>query len=113
MVSNELDEFMEMLKESMLNAKEQAELQLLVKNRPEIYREKVEAQELGIDGIMKTTDGFRQNGKPAPQHSIDAALRRADERMLRESPLLQERKLKFSGGNLIPDKAAYKKEAKS
>ena len=113
MVSNEFDEFMTLLTEEMLDANIQYETQLLIKNRPEVYRKKVEAQELGIDNIMETTDGYRQNGEPAPQHSIDAALRRADERMLRESPLLQEQKLKFSGGNLIPDKAAYKKEAKS
>lgn len=112
-MSRELREFITMLKEEMLNAKEQSEIQTLIKNKPEIYREKVEGQELGMDGIMKTKEGYTQNGKPAPQHSIDAALSRADKRMLRESPLLQERKLKFEGGNLVPDLAAYEKEAKS
>ena len=54
-------------------------------------------------------DGYTQNNKPAPQGSIDAALRRTDERMLRESPSLLQYKLRFTGGLLVPDEKEYKK----
>jgi hypothetical protein len=111
MVSDEVDEFIDIFTEELLNPKIQKETQMVIKNRPEIYREKVEAQEFGMDGIMKTKEGYIQNGRSAPQHSIDAALRRTDERMLRESPLLIERKLEFKGGNLVPDKQAHKRAA--
>ena len=110
MVSDAMDSFFEGLVHDMQNPKIQAELLLVVKNMPKEYRNKVENQELGLDGIRKTKEGYIQNGRPAPQDSIDAALRRVDMRMLRESPVLIEKKLKFVGGELIPDKMAYRRD---
>jgi hypothetical protein len=109
MVSGPQDEFLEMLKAELSDPKYQEELRMVITQRPENYRKKVEAQELGMENIMETEEGYRQNNKPAPQGAVDAALKRADERMLRESPLLQEKNLKFSGGMLVPDIAKYKK----
>ena len=55
---------------------------------------------------MKVT---KKGSQPAPQNEVDAALERADKRMLRESPMLIEQKLVFKNGMLLPDKAAYMK----
>ena len=112
MVKDEFEEFMEMLKLEVSKPKYQKEIREVITNKPDAYREMVEAQELGFADIMKTEDGYRQNNKPAPQGSIDAALHRADERMLRESPFLFEHKLRFSGGLLVPDEKEYKKIGK-
>ena len=46
-----------------------------------------------------------------PTKALKAALDRVDKRMLTESPALVTYKLKFTGGNLVPDIDAYKKEA--
>ena len=109
MVSGPFDEYMELLTVEMSDPKYQKEMREVVTKTPVAYRNKVESQELGMENIMKTKEGYEQNNKPAPQGSIDAALKRADERMLRESPALIQHKLAFKGGLLLPDKAQYKK----
>ena len=109
MVSGPFEELMVLLREEISDPKYQEEIREVITKTPEAYRNKVEAQELGFDNIMKTEDGYTQNNKPAPQGSIDAALRRTDERMLRESPSLLQYKLRFTGGLLVPDEKEYKK----
>tara|TARA_R100000005_G_C4993153_1_gene200249 strand:+ start:2239 stop:2574 length:336 start_codon:yes stop_codon:yes gene_type:complete len=103
------DEFLEMLTAELSDPKMQEELRAVITQRPEVFRDKVEAQELGMYSIRKTDDGYKKGNQAAPQSEIDAALKKADERMLRESPMLIERKLVFKGGLLLPDKKAYKK----
>jgi len=107
MVSGPQDEYLELLTIEMSDPKYQKEMREVVTKTPENYRNKVEAQELGDENIMKTEEGYKQNNKPAPQGSIDAALKRADERMLRESPSLIEYKLVFKSGLLLPNKKQY------
>ena len=109
MVSGPFDEYMELLTVEMSDPKYQKEMREVVTKTPKTYRNRVESQELGDENIMKTEEGYKQNNKPAPQGLIDAALKRADERMLRESPALIQHKLVFKGGLLLPDKAQHKK----
>ena len=108
-MSREQREFLDLLTEEMSDPKYQEELRALVTQRPQVYREKVEAQELGMSSIRKTDEGYKKGSQPAPQNEVDAALERADKRMLRESPMLIEQKLVFKNGMLLPDKAAYMK----
>ena len=108
-MSAEQKEFLVTLTEEMSDVKYQKELRALITQRPQVYREKVEAQELGMSSIRKTDDGYKKGSQPAPQNEVDAALERADKRMLRESPMLIEQKLVFKGGLLLPDEIAYKK----
>ena len=108
-MSREQREFLDLLTEEMSDAKYQEELRALITQRPQVYREKVESQELGMSSIRKTDEGYKKGSQPAPQNEVDAALERADKRMLRESPMLIERKLVFKNGMLLPDKAAYMK----
>ena len=112
MVKGPFEEYMEILKDEVSKPKYQKEMREVIVSKPDAYRDMVEAQELGLDDIMKTEDGYRRNNKPAPQGSIDAALRRTDERMLRESPSLLQYKLRFTGGLLIPDEKEHKKAKK-
>jgi len=110
MVRTEQDEFLEMLTAELSDPKYQEEIRQVVTKRPEVYREKVEAQELGGRGIRKTEGGYKKGSQPASQSEVDAALNDADKRMLRESPMLIQHKLIFKGGLLLPDHEAHKRE---
>jgi len=108
MVTTPQDEFLQLLTAEVSDPKYQEEIRQVVTKRPIVYREKVEAQELSERGIRKTDDGYKKGSQPAPQNEVDAALRDADERMLRESPMLMQHKLIFKGGMLLPDIKKYK-----
>tara|TARA_R110002020_G_scaffold35001_1_gene105967 strand:- start:502 stop:864 length:363 start_codon:yes stop_codon:yes gene_type:complete len=111
MVLTEFDELMNEMIEEYKKPKNQEEIQEAVKNSPPSYREKVEAEELRDNNIAKIEGGYRYiqgNGSP-DDVEIDSILRIVDARMLRESPLLMEQKLKFSGGMILPDMSRYDK----
>tara|TARA_B100000424_G_scaffold192655_1_gene150264 strand:- start:675 stop:1046 length:372 start_codon:yes stop_codon:yes gene_type:complete len=111
MVLTEFDELMNEIIEEYKKPKNQEKIQEAVKSSPASYREKVEREELRFNGIEETQGGYRYtkgNGSPS-EGEIDSVFQRVDARMLRESPLLIEQKLKFSGGVIIPDMSRYDK----
>lgn len=112
MVKSEFDEFMlDHLTEEMLDPARQEELRAVVTQTPENYRRAVEQQELGMEGITRNEAGeYEQQGRQPDPTVLKAALDRVDKRMLTESPALATHKLRFSGGNLVPDIAAYRRE---
>jgi hypothetical protein len=111
MPRDEVDDLMEELAKEMRVKKVQDELRQVITQSPANVRKQIEKQELAIEGIKKDEGGnYTQNGRPPNESVLKAALDRVDERMLRESPALQEHKLKFSGGSLVPDEAAYRRD---
>lgn len=112
MVKTEVDEFLlEHLTNEMLDPARQEELKQVVTQTPEAFRRVVEQQELGMEGITRNESGaYEQRGKEPDPSTLKAALDRVDKRMLAESPALVTYKLRLSGGNLVPDAAAYKRE---
>ena len=112
MGKREVDEFLiEHLTNEMLDPARQEELRQIVTQTPEAYRRVVEQQELGMDGINRNEAGeYEQRGQTPDPSTLKAALDRVDKRMLAESPALVTYKLRLSGGNLVPDVAAYKRE---
>ena len=114
MPKNEFDELMDdHFTSEMLKPSSQKELHQLVTQSPESFRRVVEQQELGLDGINKNEAGeYEQRGSSPDPIVLKAALDRVDKRMLRESPALVTHKLKFMGGNLVPDKKAYEREVR-
>lgn len=112
MVKTEVDEFLlEHLTEAMLDPTRQEELKQVVTQTPEAFRRLVEQRELAMEGITRNESGaFEQQGREPDPSTLKAALDRVDKRMLAESPALATYKLRLSGGNLVPDAAAYKRE---
>jgi hypothetical protein len=101
------------LTEEMLDPAQQEALRQVVTQTPEAYRRVVEQQELGMDGITRNEAGeYEQKGSAPDPSTLKAALDRVDKRMLSESPALVTYKLRLSGGKLVPDVAAYKREVK-
>lgn len=90
----------------------QKELKEVITQLPREFREMKEAQELALDGIMKTHEGYKKDGRLIPEEDVQGTMARVDRIMLVESPLLQERKLIFRGGLLLPDKDALMREAR-
>lgn len=113
MGKKEVDEFLvQHLTTEMLDPGRQEELRQIVTQSPPSFRQTVEQQELGMDGINRNEAGeYEQRGKTPDPSTLKAALDRVDKRMLRESPSLVTYKLKFKGGQLVPDIDAYKREA--
>ena len=89
----------------------QKELKEVITQLPREFRKMKEAQELALDGIMKTNEGYRRNGRVIPEEEVQATMDRVDRIMLVESPLLQERKLILRGDLLLPDKDALMRGA--
>ena len=59
-MSREQREFLDLLTEEMSDTKYQEDLRALITQRPQVYREKVEAQELGMSSIRKTDEGYKK-----------------------------------------------------
>ena len=111
MVKDLFDQLMDEVNAEILDPKKQEELREVITQTPENFRKTVEQQELGMDGINRNEAGeYEQRGRPPDPSTLKAALLRVEKRMLRESPSLITYKLKFKGGNLMPDVAAYRRE---
>ena len=111
MPRDEVDDLMDELAKEMKGEKVQDDMRQVITQSPASVRKQIEEQELAIEGIKKDEGGnYTQNGRQPNESVLKAALDRVDKRMLRESPALQEYKLKFSGGSLVPDVAAYRRD---